>query len=927
MNKPKLSKISSIMLVAMIGLSGCGGADDPDPTDIPAKIDITSADIAGSAVKGTLGFATVTVKQMNGSDIKVTSNSQTDAAGMVNLSIESQQGFGINGMFKMTVNTDANSTMICDAPSCAEHLIGDQISGTEIADLQLATLTYVDVPFASTSDGVADANFQVNALTTTATHLVEQGIANGLNVAVRELYELALSDNSRLVLKALGIDSKANVFKTQLISAESYDNFVVGQDCDSEGNCIDQLADINTIKLSLANAVFASISKDETVAGVINELISAINLANDGDVVALQPLRERMLKTIAGFPYLDKLVLSAEDVIDVALPFLESAASSGPVKEITNAENLATATITARNRISDNEAESKAFDGDTNTKWLDHNDWSGAPSEQDPSWIQVDFAEKHAVSSVFITSANDAESRDPQNFNIQGSVDGENWLTLAKFIGENFDERFQRREFRFDNGLEFYSYRLNITKNRGDDGLMQLSEIAFVGPINASIDHAEPIGSAVISASAGESYTLAFDNNDDTSWVSDVPSTEVPVSITVTLAQAAAVDKLVLISDAQNADGDPATFSLAASNDNGQTWVHLADYSDEKFERRGERLSFATNNTLAFSSYRLSITKTAADAELKIAEIALVGPKVADLNHALSADAIITVRNQIGDGEAGVKAFDGSVDSKWLDHNDWAGAPSAENPSWAMVQFTTTTAVNKLALTSANDADSRDPQNFNLAASNDGENWITLGAWLGENFEQRFQRRVFTFSNDLGFSFYRFNITKNRGDDTLMQIAEIELIGPQNASVDHSATASSVLAGTGEQEGVVESNATDDDKATIWTAATETMPVWLDVALPQAQIVTNIAITNGSDSNNKDPKNFTLQGSNDGGKTWLEIASFKDEEFEQLNQRRLFTIGNGFAFSLYRLSISANNGDAQQVHVSELELIGPQQPF
>ncbi|KKK67539.1 hypothetical protein LCGC14_2953060, partial [marine sediment metagenome] len=337
MNKPKLSKLSSIMLVAMIGLSGCGGADNPDPTDIPAKIDITSADIAGSAVKGTLGFATVTVKQMNGSDIKVTSNSQTDAAGMVNLSIESQQGFGINGMFKMTVNTDANSTMMCDAPSCAEHLIGEQLSGAEIADLQLATLTYVDVPYASTSDGVADANFQVNALTTTATHLVEQGIANGLNVAVRELYELALSDNSRLVLKALGIDSKTNVFNTQLISAESYDNFVVGQDCDSEGNCTDQLADINIIKLSLANAVFASLSKDETVAGVINELISAINLANDGDVVALQPLRERMLKTIASFPYLDKLALSAEDVIDVALPFLEGAASSGPVKEITNA--------------------------------------------------------------------------------------------------------------------------------------------------------------------------------------------------------------------------------------------------------------------------------------------------------------------------------------------------------------------------------------------------------------------------------------------------------------------------------------------------------------------------------------------------------------------------------------------------------------
>jgi hypothetical protein len=36
----------------------------------------------------------------------------------------------------------------------------------------------------------------------------------------------------------------------------------------------------------------------------------------------------------------------------------------------------------------------------------------------------------------------------------------------------------------------------------------------------------------------------------------------------------------------------------------------------------------------------------------------------------------------------------------------------------------------------------------------------------------------FETGNGFAFSSYRINITKNKGDDTLMQIAEIELIGP-----------------------------------------------------------------------------------------------------------------------------------------------------
>ena len=57
--------------------------------------------------------------------------------------------------------------------------------------------------------------------------------------------------------------------------------------------------------------------------------------------------------------------------------------------------------------------------------------------------------------------------------------------------------------------------------------------------------------------------------------------------------------------------------------------------------------------------------------------------------------------------------------------------------------------------------------------------WIEVGSWVGEAFAARFERRVFFIGNGFDYTTYRLEVSKNRGDDTLMQIAEIELIGPQ----------------------------------------------------------------------------------------------------------------------------------------------------
>ena len=472
------------------------------------------------------------------------------------------------------------------------------------------------------------------------TKLIEKDFANGRNVISLQTLELAQAEYSALVLKAFGInDSQTNVFTEQLISAESLDNFVIDNICtdepvvdenddpvvDNEGNptievvCQDVYMSGTRVNLSLLNASFAQFDAGFTQQHTLATAYANLEAALEGNEDALIAFRQSLWDAINANPILDELGIDAKDIIDLTLALLESGASSGPVQEVTTAENINSAIITARNRISAGEAEFMAFDGDPETKWLDHNDDAGAPTEEDPSWIQVQFAQAHAVSSLFITSANDGDSRAPENFNIIASNDGVIWVKLAEFAGASFDSRFERKEFKFSNGLEYSYYRINITKNKGNDGLMQLADIALVGPIFSSVDHTDPVGSATI-----------------------------------------------------------------------------------------------------------------------------------------------TARNRIGAAEAETMAFDNDPETKWLDHNDDAGAPTEDDPSWVRVDFTESVAVNVLGLTSANDADARDPENFNILGSNNGgETWVALGSWVGESFDARFERKLFNFGNTLPFSSYRLNITKN----------------------------------------------------------------------------------------------------------------------------------------------------------------------
>ena len=958
-------------LLASFALFGCGGGGsyDPKPQNFPRnEIKFTTADIQGSAVKGTFANAEVTVEQLNGSNLSINGNATTDENGAFSFSVQGDRGFGLDSVAMLYVDTTDTATMRCDALGCG---LGDTLQGEQLATLRLSSIAMLSVPFGNPSNSEADLETQVNGLSTLASRLMLTAYQAGeLNLATQELLQAAMSSYSAQILKALGVDEPAaNIFNTALADAATLDSLqeaFVQRTCtdDSDPASCSETLDTSGVKLSLANGALSGLIGQSIVTGesceevevlddtgnpVIEEQCSDIivelsNLAeafdfataiiaqaiaapdNASALVLLEPLRQALLDNFIEHPFIADLGLNAASIIDVELSFKQAEVLSGPQQEILTD----TATITARASISEAESEAQAFDSDETTKWLDN---QSVPSETDPAWIQVQFTEAQAINSVVITSANDAPERDPENFNLAGSNDGETWQTVGSIAGVRFDDRFQRQVFRFANGLEYSYYRLNITKNAGDVALMQIAEIDFVGPIYTSQDHSDPLESLTVTArgsiSEGESETQAFDNSTETKWLDNTatPTAEAPSWIQAALPAPAAVNAVAITSGNDAPERDPENFSLQGSNDAGATWVELGQWAGVSFDERLQRQIFTLNNALAYATYRLNISKNRGDIDLmQITEIELIGPKVADVKVSHQEGVSYEGRASISEAEATEKAFDGDTASKWLDN---ASVPSVAEPSWVSISLPEAKAVNRLSLTSANDAPERDPENFFLEASEDGENWITLAQWLGESFDERFQRREFTFTNSLAFSFYRFNITKNAGDSPLMQIAEIELIAPVYVGSDYSSSDGVVASARASiSEGESEDKAFDNDSASKWLdnegVPSVASPSWIQIDLATAQVVDTLAITSANDAPERDPADFQLLGSNDAGASWVVVGSWSGESYDQRFQRKVYPASNGFAYTTYRLNITKNNGDNSLTQIAEIEFIGPQ---
>ncbi|MDI1462750.1 GH92 family glycosyl hydrolase [Catellatospora sp. KI3] len=111
----------------------------------------------------------------------------------------------------------------------------------------------------------------------------------------------------------------------------------------------------------------------------------------------------------------------------------------------------------------------------------------------------------------------------------------------------------------------------------------------------------------------------------------------------------------------------------------------------------------------------------------------------------------------------------------------------------------------------------------------------------------------------------------------------------------------------------------DDTSLTKWLAFANTATLTYQFS-GSAVAVKQYTLTSANDIPGRDPKNWTLQGSND-GVTWTTVDTRTNVDFADRRQTRAFVVGSPTAYQRYRLQITANHG-AAETQLAEWELIG-----
>ncbi len=119
------------------------------------------------------------------------------------------------------------------------------------------------------------------------------------------------------------------------------------------------------------------------------------------------------------------------------------------------------------------ETAANLIDGKTSTKYCTDKGSGDGPV----AWIVYQLPVAKAVTAYSITSANDNPGRDPKNWKLQGSNDGNTWTDLDTQSDQKFSDRYETKKYMVYGGASYKYYRLYITATYyTDDPMIQLSE-------------------------------------------------------------------------------------------------------------------------------------------------------------------------------------------------------------------------------------------------------------------------------------------------------------------------------------------------------------------------------------------------------------------------------------------------------------------
>ena len=459
--------------------------------------------------------------------------------------------------------------------------------------------------------------------------------------------------------------------------------------------------------------------------------------------------------------------------------------------------------ISTWTRMTYNESTQHAVDNNTGSKYLCRNGMG-------TGIILIPSASSSIATAMTITTANDAEERDPSSYVLYGTTDtvrspdftkgdAETWVKIAEGEFELPAARGTVIEepIEFDNATAYSAYKVVFPTIKSGDptGMLQFSEIQLYGKvleaapenlISKATDAFIAISTDVrpsssYSTSPDESAAKLFDNDVSTKYYNQACWTN-NIGFIVTPSVSKELQMIEFYTANDYAERDPVTYKLYGTNDeitsvdngsgNEENWTLIAEGTLDFPETRLAQASLITlDNPVTYSSYKMVFpTRKSADKAtttgyalgIQIADIWMYDSQYLQITDP-SDFAIAVADYQSGSNypaqEPPYAVADGEIRVKYLNRG---GAKSGFIVTPAE-QITPTA----IMYTRANDSEGRDPVTVEIYGTNDQivdqdnsagdkENWTLVGSGTFETSDFRFRNsNIIYFTNTEAFDSYR----------------------------------------------------------------------------------------------------------------------------------------------------------------------------
>ncbi|MFR3041853.1 MAG: GH92 family glycosyl hydrolase [Thomasclavelia spiroformis] len=159
-------------------------------------------------------------------------------------------------------------------------------------------------------------------------------------------------------------------------------------------------------------------------------------------------------------------------------------------------------TVTGSSDFNDAERKVKLFDGDSGSKFLTNDN---VPSEDNPVHVEFAFEEAKTLDRYGMVSANDSPERDPKNWTLYGSTDGNEWVVIDQQSDQAFSTRFEKKEYAIATPTAYQYYKIEVTANQGNNQLTQFADL-LLGTGEEKEETAEPTMVTKISTGPTEAW-------------------------------------------------------------------------------------------------------------------------------------------------------------------------------------------------------------------------------------------------------------------------------------------------------------------------------------------------------------------------------------------------------------------------------------